>query len=282
MDPLLLVLIVAAVVCAFCWIASLITKDTSWVDRIWSIVPVVYVWIFAIAALVDGADATRLIVMAVLVTAWGARLTFNFARKGGYTGMEDYRWAVLRGRMKPWQFQVFNLLFIVLYQNALLVLITHARLHRLAAPRAIRTVGCRVRRAVRRIPRGGVRRRPAAVELPPCEEGGRGPARAGLRHDGSVRLQPPPQLLLRAGAVVGVLCDRGDGGRSIRTRPLGRRAQLDDPRRGAAHRAVHRLDDLHRVDHASKYPAYADYQRRTSMLLPLPPAPGADEAPKTA
>jgi steroid 5-alpha reductase family enzyme len=62
--------------------------------------------------------------MAVLATLWGARLTFNFARKGGYTGMEDYRWAILRGRMRPWAFQVFNLLFIVLYQNALLVLIT--------------------------------------------------------------------------------------------------------------------------------------------------------------
>jgi len=124
MDPLLLVLIVAGATCAFCWIASLITKDTSWVDRLWSIVPVVYVWIFAIAAITAGDDAVRLIVMAVLVTAWGARLTFNFARKGGYTGMEDYRWAILRGRMKPWQFQLFNLFFIVLYQNALLVLIT--------------------------------------------------------------------------------------------------------------------------------------------------------------
>jgi steroid 5-alpha reductase family enzyme len=124
MDPLLVVLLVAAAASAFCWIASLITKDTSWVDRLWSIVPVVYVWIFAVAALVAGEEATRLLLMAVLVTAWGARLTFNFARKGGYTGMEDYRWAILRGRMKPWQFQVFNLLFIVLYQNALLVLIT--------------------------------------------------------------------------------------------------------------------------------------------------------------
>lgn len=124
MDPLLLVVIVAAIVCAFCWIASLITKDTSWVDRLWSIVPFVYVWIFAIAAIAEGADAARLVVMALLATLWGARLTFNFARKGGYTGMEDYRWAILRGRMKAWQFQVFNLLFIVLYQNALLVLIT--------------------------------------------------------------------------------------------------------------------------------------------------------------
>jgi steroid 5-alpha reductase family enzyme len=124
MDPLLIVLLVAGAACAFCWIASLITKDTSWVDRLWSVVPVVYVWVFTAAALAAGHDATRLVVMAVLVTAWGARLTFNFARKGGYTGMEDYRWAILRGRMKPWQFQLFNLLFIVLFQNALLVLIT--------------------------------------------------------------------------------------------------------------------------------------------------------------
>lgn len=124
MGPLSLVLIVAAATCALCWLLSLFTKDTSWVDRIWSVVPVAYVWIFAGAAIAAAADATRLLVMAVLVTAWGARLTFNFARKGGYTGMEDYRWAILRARMAPWQFQVFNLLFIVLYQNALLVLIT--------------------------------------------------------------------------------------------------------------------------------------------------------------
>jgi steroid 5-alpha reductase family enzyme len=124
MNPLLIVIIVAAASAIFCWVASLITKDTSWVDRLWSIVPVVYVWIFGVAGIASGADATRLIVMAVLVTAWGTRLTFNFARKGGYAGVEDYRWAILRGRMKPWQFQVFNLLFIVLYQLTLLVLIT--------------------------------------------------------------------------------------------------------------------------------------------------------------
>ena len=80
--------------------------------------------ILAVAGLAGSGDATRLVVMAVLVTAWGARLTFNFARKGGYSGVEDYRWAILRGRMKPWQFQLFNLLFIVLYQMTLLVLIT--------------------------------------------------------------------------------------------------------------------------------------------------------------
>ncbi|CAN5309955.1 DUF1295 domain-containing protein [soil metagenome] len=121
MSPLLVVILIAAAVCAFCWIASLISHDNSWVDRIWSIVPVVYVWVFAIAA---GMSDVRLDVMAGLVTLWGARLTFNFARKGGYNGHEDYRWPVLRARMRPWQFQIFNLLFIVLYQNAILVLIT--------------------------------------------------------------------------------------------------------------------------------------------------------------
>lgn len=121
MAPLLTVLTVAGVACALTWIASLITHEHSWVDRIWSIVPVIYLWIFAAYA---GLSDVRLDVMAALVTLWGARLTFNFARKGGYSGTEDYRWAILRARMKPAQFQLFNLFFIVIYQNAILVLIT--------------------------------------------------------------------------------------------------------------------------------------------------------------
>ena len=121
MTPLSVVALIAAGVCLFTWITSLITHEHSWVDRLWSIVPVVYVWVFAGFA---GLGDVRLNVLAMLVTLWGARLTFNFARKGGYSGTEDYRWPVLRARMKPWQFALFNLFFIVLYQNALLVLIT--------------------------------------------------------------------------------------------------------------------------------------------------------------
>jgi len=120
-SPLLLTVLIAAAACAFAWTASLATGDTSWVDRMWSIVPVIYLWVFAARAHLANA---RLDVMAALVTVWGVRLTYNFARKGGYRGVEDYRWAVLRSSMRPWQFQLFNLLFIVLYQNALLVLIT--------------------------------------------------------------------------------------------------------------------------------------------------------------
>ncbi len=120
MSPLFVTLLVAAAVCLFVWIASLITHDHSWVDRIWSIIPVVYVWIFAGFA---GLANARLDVMAALVTVWGARLTFNFARKGGYNGVEDYRWAILRSRMKRWQFELFNFFFIVIWQNVILLLI---------------------------------------------------------------------------------------------------------------------------------------------------------------
>lgn len=89
-------------------------------DRLWSILPETYVTVCA--AKLHFRDA-RLDLMAILAVAWGIRLTFNFARKGGYTGVEDYRWAVLRGQMASWQFQLFNFFFIVLYQNFLLVLI---------------------------------------------------------------------------------------------------------------------------------------------------------------
>ena len=109
-------------VCFATWLTSVITREYSWVDRIWSIIPVVYLWIFAYgAAFAD----PRINIMAVLVTLWGARLTFNFARKGGYApGGEDYRWAILREKMNPALYQVFNIFFIVIFQNALLLAIT--------------------------------------------------------------------------------------------------------------------------------------------------------------
>jgi steroid 5-alpha reductase family enzyme len=110
-----------AAVCFITWITSVITKEYSWVDRIWSIIPIVYVWVFAYGS--SFSDA-RINLMAVLVTLWGARLTFNFARKGGYApGGEDYRWAILREKMSPLVYQIFNVFFIVIFQNALLLAI---------------------------------------------------------------------------------------------------------------------------------------------------------------
>jgi steroid 5-alpha reductase family enzyme len=121
MNPLLVCVWIFVGVCAAVWVTSLITYEHSWVDRIWSIIPIAYFAVFA--GFAHFRDA-RLDVMLGLVVLWGARLTFNFARKGGYQpGGEDYRWQVLRERMPKWQFQLFNLFFITIYQNLLLLLI---------------------------------------------------------------------------------------------------------------------------------------------------------------
>ena len=54
----------------------------------------------------------------------GVCLTLNFTREGGYSGVDDYRWAILRDRMPPVGFQAFNLFFNVIYWYLLRVLIT--------------------------------------------------------------------------------------------------------------------------------------------------------------
>lgn len=120
MSPVAAVVLIAVAASALAWVASVLTRDYSWVDRLWSVLPVIYVWIFAI----DSDFDDRVTLMAILVTAWGARLTFNFARKGGYSGVQDYRWVIVRRRMPRWAFALVNIFFIAMYQNALLVLIS--------------------------------------------------------------------------------------------------------------------------------------------------------------
>jgi steroid 5-alpha reductase family enzyme len=76
----------------------------------------VYVWVAAFA----GGLNDRQVLMASLVSLWGIRLTFNFARKGGYSwrfweGEEDYRWAELRKNpvfANSFVWFIFNLSFI--------------------------------------------------------------------------------------------------------------------------------------------------------------------------
>jgi steroid 5-alpha reductase family enzyme len=112
-------LLICAGTIVVCWLLSLLTREYSWVDRVWSVMPPVYVAWFALSA--EQFDA-RLWAMASLSALWGARLTFNFARKGGYArGGEDYRWAQLRTRMSRAAFQVFNFFFVAVFQNVLLL-----------------------------------------------------------------------------------------------------------------------------------------------------------------
>lgn len=115
-------------VAALCFLLGELTGNCSQVDKLWSLLPVAYSWYFVGAAGFE----PRMLLMAVLVTVWGARLTYNFSRKGGYIwrfwlGEEDYRWNVLRqnpllkGRLR---WGLFNLFFISLYQNVLIFMFT--------------------------------------------------------------------------------------------------------------------------------------------------------------
>lgn len=120
-GPFFALLPLVGAIIGVCWILSVVTREYSWVDRIWSIAPPLYLWLQCWQA----GPAPRLVLMAVLATAWGLRLTFNFARKGGYRrGGEDYRWAVLRERLGPVKFQLFNATFIAPYQNLLIWALT--------------------------------------------------------------------------------------------------------------------------------------------------------------
>ena len=276
MDPLLLVLIVAGVAAAFCWITSLITDETSWIDRLWSIVPVIYVWIFAGAALIAGIDASRLVVMALLVTAWGARLTFNFARKGGYTGMEDYRWAVLRGRMNRWQFQLFNIFFIVLFQSALLVLITLPAY--IAWQHPVPFTGWDVAFSLlfAAFLVGETVADQQQWRFHKAKAAAGGTLEPGFLTTGLFAYSRHPNFFFEqaqwwAFYAIGAVALVADGG-----------SWLNWTISGAALLTILFIGSTVFTESisASKYPAYRDYQRTTSMLVPLPRRRG--RAPKTA
>lgn len=126
-----------------CVYASLITSllgtltgEYSWVDRIWSIIPFVYTWLYFLHPYIvleeavpdlslTGLLGSRLFVMTLLTSLWGLRLTYNFWRKGGYApGGEDYRWEEVKSWFNPVTWQLFNFTFIGFYQNFLLWSIT--------------------------------------------------------------------------------------------------------------------------------------------------------------
>ena len=124
-------LIVDAIICGcsmlYCFAVGEITRNNSQMDKLWSLLPIAYTWVIAGYAEFNA----RTTIIAIMVTLWGIRLTFNFARKGAYqlkfwAGEEDYRWKVLRqnkylSNRIAWG--AFDLGFISIYQNALVLAI---------------------------------------------------------------------------------------------------------------------------------------------------------------
>lgn len=94
------------------------------VDRIWSLLPAFTILTYGIHSYLNDIPSPRLWIYITIALIWSIRLTFNFARKGGYSGTEDYRWQVLRSKMSDVQFTIFSITFISTAQIALLLSIT--------------------------------------------------------------------------------------------------------------------------------------------------------------
>ena len=106
----------------FCWVAPLFARGHGWLDRLWSLCPPAYCLLVAAGA---GFDSARINLMTALVLLWAVRLTCNFARKGGYRkGDEDYRWAAMQERIGPLWFQLLNISFLIPSQLLLMWLFT--------------------------------------------------------------------------------------------------------------------------------------------------------------
>nr|CAJ2475700.1 unnamed protein product [Leishmania braziliensis] len=120
------------------FVAAHRNDNYSWVDRSWSILPVVCTWIHVYythqearktaESHVAGQSSLSLSCAALfglVITVWGCRLTFNFFRRGGYArGGQDYRWNYVRSwpifSGSPITWMLFNFFFISCFQTWLL------------------------------------------------------------------------------------------------------------------------------------------------------------------
>ena len=125
-------LIILGIICGssalYCFVVGELSRNNSQMDKLWSVLPIAYVWIVTVL----GGFRWRLIIIAAIVTLWGVRLTYNFAKKGAYSikfwsGEEDYRWVYLRSQ-KPFTnkivWGIFDLGFISIWQNIVVLGIT--------------------------------------------------------------------------------------------------------------------------------------------------------------
>jgi len=128
MTSLTISVVILGAAIAVSFIYGLFTRNYSTVDRLWSVLPAVYMLIWMPGFLGN----PRYIIAFILVLLWCIRLSVNFAVKGGYsfsftkgfTG-EDYRWEVLRGKItNRFLFELFNFFFISGFQLVLIFMFT--------------------------------------------------------------------------------------------------------------------------------------------------------------
>ena len=125
LKTLKIISIVCFVSVMYCFIVGELSRNNSQMDKLWSVLPIIY----ALIILIMGKFKLRLVLYSIVVLIWGVRLTINFAKKGAYKlkfweGEEDYRWKILRAK-RPFNNKLvwgaFDLFFISAYQNILVL-----------------------------------------------------------------------------------------------------------------------------------------------------------------
>ncbi|KAH7328578.1 DUF1295 domain-containing protein [Stachybotrys elegans] len=120
-NPLMTGLAVSIALSAVVLVVSEINRNYSQVDRLWSILPNLYILHIAYWARLAGLPHSRIDLVAVFSTLWSIRLTYNYWRKGGYNiGSEDYRWMIIQKYVPGILWFIFNVTFISFIQSVLL------------------------------------------------------------------------------------------------------------------------------------------------------------------
>ena len=105
------------ITCAICllWVISLYRKDASIVDLFWGLGFALVSWI---SLLVAGSLSPRALLICVLVSLWGIRLSSYLAWRN-WGQLEDYRYAAMRER-HGWRFPLVSLLTVFGLQGAIM------------------------------------------------------------------------------------------------------------------------------------------------------------------
>lgn len=109
-----------AVVIVATWVLSLVVRDASVIDPVWGPAFVVVALVAALGG--DGASARRWLLLA-LVAVWGLRLGAHLARRKLHEREEDRRYRAMR-EAHPRNFAIWSLLHVYLVQGALVLIIS--------------------------------------------------------------------------------------------------------------------------------------------------------------
>ena len=93
-EIMLTVAIVIAAVMIITWVVSLVLRDASVVDPVW---PLAFIAVAITALMAGGGDEGRRILIACVVAIWGARLSIHLLVRNAGKG-EDFRYAAMRAK----------------------------------------------------------------------------------------------------------------------------------------------------------------------------------------